>query len=212
MTPFATLTGIAAPLPIANIDTDRIIPGAFLKGLSRDGLAEGLFAPLRYDDRGREQQHFILNIDPWRRAQILVTKENFGCGSSREHAAWALAEFGIGAVIAPSFADIFYSNALKNGLLPAIAAPDVVDCLLELTSDPDKAELMIDLREQKIRAVDGEVFGFQISPENREALLTGLDEIERTLQFSAQIAAFEEGHLPEIPAIPDWPELERRLG
>lgn len=212
MNPFTTVTGVAAPLPIANIDTDRIIPARFLKGVTRDGLGQGLLAPLRYDLDCKERPEFILNREPWRAARILVTRENFGCGSSREHAPWALAGFGIRVVVAPSFADIFYNNAIKNGLLPAIAAPADVERLLDLVSDPATAVLTVDLESQLIRPAVGEPIGFAIAPERRAALLSGLDEIDRTLTFESAIADFEHRHLPSLPTIPDWPELERRLG
>jgi 3-isopropylmalate/(R)-2-methylmalate dehydratase small subunit len=212
MSPFNSLTGIAAPLAIANIDTDQIVPARYLKGVTRDGLGDGLLAPLRYDEEGRERPEFILNQAPWRKAQILITRENFGCGSSREHAPWALAGFGIRVVIAPSFADIFYNNAIKNGLLPAIVQPAEAERLIELAHDPATAELTVDLEAQEIRTASGETVTFAISADRREALLFGLDEIGRSLEIEAAIAAFEARHLANVSPIPLWPELEPRLG
>ncbi|GLR46365.1 3-isopropylmalate dehydratase small subunit [Sphingomonas astaxanthinifaciens] len=211
MTPFRTLTGIAAALPIANIDTDQVIPADYLKGTTRDGLGAGLFAPLRYDGEGRERCDFLLNREPWRRAEILVTLDNFGCGSSREHAPWALAGFGIRAILAPSFADIFRNNAFKNGLLPATLAPDAIARLLELAANPNSATFTVDLERQTVTTATGEEFAFDVPAERRDALLSGLDEIGRSLQLEDAIAAFEERHLATLPPIPAWPALAARL-
>lgn len=211
MTPFTHVTGVAAPLPIANVDTDQIVPGRFLKGTTRDGLGKALLAPLRYDPDGREQQDFILNREPWRQAKILVTLENFGCGSSREHAAWALADFGIRTVLAPSFADIFYNNAFKNGLLPAKLEAGAVERLLALAGNPATCLLKVDLEAGEVTATTGETFPFDVPAEKREALLSGLDEIGRSLKFEQAIASFEARHLPGVPPIPKWEVLSARL-
>lgn len=211
MTPFTHVTGVAAPLPIGNVDTDQIVPGRFLKGTTRDGLGKALLAPLRYDPDGREQQDFILNREPWRQAKILVTLENFGCGSSREHAAWALGDFGIRAVLAPSFADIFYNNAFKNGLLPAKLQADAIERLLALAGDPATCLLKVDLETQEVTATTGETFPFDVPAEKREALLSGLDEIGRSLKLEPAIASFEARHLPGVPPIPEWEVLSARL-
>lgn len=211
MTPFTLVTGVAAPLPIANVDTDQIVPGRFLKGTTRDGLGKVLLAPLRYDADGREQQDFILNREPWRQAKILVTLDNFGCGSSREHAAWALADFGIRTVLAPSFADIFYNNALKSGLLPAKLEAGAVERLLALAGNPATCLLKVDLEAGEVTASTGETFPFDVPAEKREALLSGLDEIGRSLKLEPAIAAFETRHLPGVPPIPEWEVLSGRL-
>jgi 3-isopropylmalate/(R)-2-methylmalate dehydratase small subunit len=211
MTPFTLVTGVAAPLPIANVDTDQIVPGRFLKGTTRDGLGKVLLAPLRYDADGCEQQDFILNREPWRQAKILVTLDNFGCGSSREHAAWALADFGIRTVLAPSFADIFYNNALKSGLLPAKLEAGAVERLLALAGNPATCLLKVDLEAGEVTASTGETFPFDVPAEKREALLSGLDEIGRSLKLEPAIAAFETRHLPGVPPIPEWEVLSGRL-
>jgi 3-isopropylmalate/(R)-2-methylmalate dehydratase small subunit len=211
MKPFERFTGVAAPLPIANLDTDQLVPARYLKGTTRDGLGDALLASLRYDQSGAEQPGFILNGEPWRKSEILIGLENFGCGSSREHAPWALADFGIKAILAPSFADIFYSNCFKNGLLAARLDPPAIQRLLELVSDPASSLLEIDLELQQVVAATGERFLFEIDAEKREALLQGLDEINRSLQFGDAIAEFEKRHLGKVPPIPGWPELAARL-
>lgn len=202
MIPFIRLNGIAAPLPIANVDTDRILPAAYLKGIVRTGLGKGLFAPLRYEDDGGERPDFILNREPWRQAQILVSRENFGCGSSREHAPWSLADFGIRCIIAPSFAEIFQNNCLKNGILPLSLKHEVVEQLLEQAANPDTARFTVDLETEQLRDGTGHLVPFSVEPENRVALLQGLDEIGRTLAHAAEITAFERGHLPSLAPIP----------
>ncbi|WP_051504426.1 3-isopropylmalate dehydratase small subunit [Sphingomonas jaspsi] len=212
MTPFTTLIGIAAPLPIANVDTDQIIPSRYLKGVTRNGLGEGLLAPLRYDEDGAERPEFILNRPPWRNAKILVARDNFGCGSSREHAPWALAGFGIGAILAPSFADIFYNNSIKNGLLPAILEAEAIERLLALVADPQSATLSVDLTRRVVTDVAGREYRFDISDDRRDALLSGLDDIGRSLAAIEAIDTFERRHLAQVPPIPSWPELESRLG
>ena len=150
MTPFVRLEGIAAALPVANLDTDRIIPAAYLSGLSREGLGAGLLAPMRYDSDGHERNDFVLNQVPWRDAKMLIAGENFGCGSSREHAPWALLDFGIRAIVAPSFAEIFYNNCIKNGILPLTLSATVVDELMAQAAKPAQANFAIDLEAQQI--------------------------------------------------------------
>lgn len=202
MKKFTRLEGIAAPLPIANIDTDQILPWAYLKGVVRTGLGRGLFAPLRYDEHGRERPDFVLNRQPWRQAQILVARENFGCGSSREHAPWSLADFGVRCIIAPSFAEIFENNCFKNGILPLHLDPGAVEELLMQAAHPDSARFMIDLEAQELRDGTGRILPFSIEAERRGALLGGLDEIGRTMGHEALIQAYERKHLPGLSPIP----------
>ncbi len=189
MQPFTTLTGIAAPLPMINVDTDMIIPKQFLKTIKRSGLGTSLFFEMRYDDDGNERPDFILNRQPWRGAQILVAGQNFGCGSSREHAPWALLDFGIRAIIAPSFADIFYNNCFKNGILPVALPAAAVDRLMAAAEAGDA--LTIDLPEQEVRLATGERFRFDVDPFRKHCLVNGLDDIALTLAKSELIAAFE---------------------
>jgi 3-isopropylmalate/(R)-2-methylmalate dehydratase small subunit len=184
MMPFTSLTGIAAAVPIANIDTDMLFPAAFLRTTSRKGLRDALFANLR------AEPGFPLNHDPWCGAKILVTLDNLGCGSSREHAPWALLDFGIRCVIAPSFADIFHGNCFKNGLLPVELNPDQVEILLADASDPSTAEMIVDLDAQFIIRASGEQIAFQIDPEKRRRLLAGLDDIALTLEHTDSIARY----------------------
>lgn len=202
MKKFTRLEGIAVPLPIANIDTDQILPSAYLKGTVRTGLGRGLLAPLRYDEHGRERPDFVLNRQPWRQAQILVARENFGCGSSREHAPWSLADFGIRCIIAPNFAEIFENNCFKNGILPLRLDPDAVEELLVQAAHPNSARFTIDLEAQKLRDGTGRVLPFSIEAERRGALLEGLDEIGRTMGYEAVIEAYERKHLPDLMPIP----------
>lgn len=198
---FVSETGVAAPLAIANVDTDQIIPSQFLKGVSREGLGRGLLAPLRYRADGSEEPSFILNRDPWRRARFLVTRENFGCGSSREHAPWALSDFGIRAILAPSFAEIFENNCIKNGVLPARLPPNDIEHLLSLVANADCATIKVDLKSCQVIDANGDRFGFSIAADKRDALLEGADEIARSLKHLLQIEAFEAGHLPNLPPI-----------
>lgn len=191
MRAFTDLSGYAAALPLSNIDTDKIIPGTFLKTVTREGLGKGLFAALRYGDDGAEREDFVLNRAPWREAVILVTRENFGCGSSREHAPWALMDFGIRCIIATSFADIFYNNCFKNGILPIILDRATVDRLMLDASDPNAACLTVDLETQTITRSNGERIGFAIDPERKAALAGGIDDIERSLARVDEISAFE---------------------
>ena len=192
MQPFTTLTGIAAPLPIINVDTDMIIPKQFLKTIKRTGLGVNLFDEMRYDQDGKEKPDFVLNQEPYREAQILIAGENFGCGSSREHAPWALLDFGIRCVIAPSFADIFHNNCFKNGILPVTLPKEQVEMLMREAEGAGGRPFTIDLGEQAIhRPTGNEVLTFAIDQGSKHALLHGLDEIGLTMQRGGQIDAFE---------------------
>ena len=191
MDKFTILTGVAAPLPMINIDTDMIIPKDYLKTIQRTGLGKGLFAEMRYADDGSEKPDFVLNMPAYRDAQILVAEDNFGCGSSREHAPWALLDFGIRCVISTSFADIFYNNCFKNGILPITVSRDDLDKLLDDAERGANATLTIDLEAQEIRGPDGGVVTFDIDPFRKHCLLNGLDDIGLTMEKAAQIDAFE---------------------
>ena len=191
MDKFTTLEGIAAPFPMVNVDTDRIIPARFLKTIKKTGLGKNLFNELRYDEDGSEKPDFILNRPAYREARILVVGENFGCGSSREHAPWALVDFGIRCVIAPSFADIFNNNASKNGMLLIALPQETVDKLMEDAEKGGNARLSVDLEKQRIVRPDGEAIDFDIDPFKKHCLLNGLDDIALTLQKDDRISAFE---------------------
>ncbi len=191
MQKFTTLTGVAAPLPMRNVDTDMIIPKQFLKTILRTGLGKSLFFEMRYDQAGKEVPDFVLNKPAYRKAAILVTGENFGCGSSREHAPWALLDFGIRCVIAPDFADIFYNNCFQNGILPIKLPQADVDKLMDDASRGSNATLTIDLEKQEIRGPDGGVIAFDIDPFRKHCLLNGLDNIGLTLEKQKAIDAFE---------------------
>mgnify|MGYP006285401469 CR=1 FL=1 len=199
MEKFDTLTGIAAPLPLVNIDTDMIIPKQFLKTIKRTGLGVHLFDEMRYDDDGSEKPDFVLNQPQYREAQILVTGDNFGCGSSREHAPWALKDFGIRCVIAPSFADIFYNNCFKNGILPIALPSAQVDILMRDAEKGANARMDIDLDAQTVTTSDGEVIAFEIDPFRKHCLLNGLDDIALTLEKAPAIDAFETRAVAERP-------------
>ncbi|MDQ4062161.1 MAG: 3-isopropylmalate dehydratase small subunit [Pseudomonadota bacterium] len=199
MEKFTVLTGVAAPLPMVNVDTDMIIPKQFLKTIKRTGLGKALFYDKRFDDDGNENPDFVLNKPAYRNAKILVAGDNFGCGSSREHAPWALLDFGIRCVIAPSFADIFYNNCFKNGILPIKVSKDVLDKLFDDASRGANATLTIDLEAQEIRGPDGGVARFDIDPFRKHCLLNGLDDIGLTLEKSDKIAAFETETAGERP-------------
>ena len=192
MQKFTTLTGVAAALPMRNIDTDMIIPKQFLKTIKRTGLGKSLFFEMRYDQDGKELPGFVLNKPAYRRAEILVTGENFGCGSSREHAPWALLDFGIRCVIAPDFADIFYNNCFKNGILPIKLPKSEVDKLMVDASRGANATLSIDLAKQEIRGPDGGMIKFEIDAFRKECLMTGLDDIGLTLKKADAISAYEK--------------------
>ena len=190
MQPFIRLDGKAAPLPLANIDTDQIIPKQFLKTVEREGLAKGLFYDLRFDEQGREKPDFTLNRPEYKGAAVLVTGDNFGCGSSREHAPWALMDFGIACVIAPSFAEIFYGNCLNNGLLPVALAPEQVDELMDEARGGNHV-FSVDLESQTVVSPSGKRFHFDIDASRKEKLLKGLDAIGETLQHAGDIDVFE---------------------
>jgi len=191
MDKFTTLTGVAAPLPMRNVDTDMIIPKQFLKTIKRTGLGTNLFHEMRYDQAGKEVPEFVLNQPAYRKATILVTGENFGCGSSREHAPWALLDFGIRCIIAPDFADIFYNNCFQNGILPIKLPQADVDKLMDDASRGSNATLTIDLEKQEIRGPDGGMIKFDIDPFRKHCLLNGLDHIGLTLEKQKSIDAFE---------------------
>jgi 3-isopropylmalate/(R)-2-methylmalate dehydratase small subunit len=192
MEKFTTLTGVAAPLPMINVDTDAIIPKQFLKTIKRTGLGKHLFHELRFDENGKEKPDFVLNKPAYRKAQILVAGENFGCGSSREHAPWALLDFGIRCVIAPSFADIFFNNCFKNGILPVVLPQEQVDILMREASEAKDPTFTVDLEKQEVRRPTGnEVFTFEVDPFPKHCLLNGLDEIGLTMQKAPQIDGFE---------------------
>jgi len=191
MTPFTTLTGIAAPLPKANVDTDQIIPARFLKTIQRTGLGKSLFANFRYREDGTENPDFVLNQEPYRKAEILVAFENFGCGSSREHAPWALLDFGIRCVIAPDFADIFHNNSFKNGILPVKLPREICAALMEDAKLGGNARITVDLERQVVVRPSGEEIPFEVDPFRKHILLNGLDDIGQTMQHKPAIDDFE---------------------
>ena len=191
MEKFEKISGIAAPMPLINIDTDMIIPKQFLKTIKRSGLGVNLFDEMRYDDNGDEIPDFVLNKPAYRSSEIIVAGDNFGCGSSREHAPWAIKDFGIRCVIAPAFADIFYNNCFKNGILP-ITLPQVqVDVLMKDAEKGANARMEVDLVAQQITTSDGEVFSFEVDEFKKRCLLEGLDDIGQTFQKVAAIDSFE---------------------
>ena len=191
MEKFEKLTGIAAPMPLVNIDTDMIIPKQFLKTIKRSGLGVNLFEEMRYDREGNENPDFVLNKPQYREAEVLVAGDNFGCGSSREHAPWAIKDFGIRCVIAPSFADIFYNNCFKNGILPIALPQEVVDVLMKDAEKGANARMTIDLDAQTVTTSDGEVFTFEIDSFKKHCLMEGLDDIGLTMAKEASIDTFE---------------------
>lgn len=199
MDKFTTLTGVAAPMPLINIDTDMIIPKQFLKTIKRSGLGKNLFDEMRYKDDGSEIQDFVLNKDAYRKATILVAGENFGCGSSREHAPWAIKDFGIQCIIAPSFADIFYNNCFKNGILPIKLDKEIVDQLMADAENGQNATFTIDLTRQVIQRPDGQEVSFEVDPHRKHCLLEGLDDIGQTLQKASAIDSFEQKRSAEFP-------------
>lgn len=192
MNPFNRHTGIVAPLDRANIDTDQIIPKQFLKRIERSGFGQFLFYDWRFDEKGNPVPSFILNQEPYNRSSILLARTNFGCGSSREHAPWALQDFGFRVIIAPSFADIFYNNCFKNGLLPITLPEDTVDLIFQKAEDKTAYELTVDLEKQLITDSLGMSVPFDIDPYRKELLLKGLDDIGITLQYKEKIASYEE--------------------
>jgi 3-isopropylmalate/(R)-2-methylmalate dehydratase small subunit len=192
MEKFTTLTGVAAPLKLINVDTDMIIPKQYLKTIKRTGLGTGLFAEMRYDDNGKENPEFVLNKPAYRQAKVLVAGDNFGCGSSREHAPWALMDFGIRCVISTSFADIFYNNCFKNGILPIKVSPEDLEKLFDDAERGSNATLTIDLASQEIRGPDGGTIKFDVDAHRKHCLLNGLDDIGLTLEKDSQIVDFEK--------------------
>jgi 3-isopropylmalate/(R)-2-methylmalate dehydratase small subunit len=192
MEKFDKLTGVAAPLNIINIDTDMIIPKQFLKTIKRTGLGKSLFYEMRFTQDGKELPDFVLNQKAYRNAQILVAGDNFGCGSSREHAPWALLDFGIRCVISTSFADIFYNNSFKNGILPIVVTPEQLKLLMDDAERGSNATMTVDLVSQEIRGPDGGVIKFEIDAFRKHCLLNGLDDIGLTLEKAESIAAFEK--------------------
>ena len=191
MEKFTQLTGIAAPMPLVNIDTDMIIPKQFLKTIKRSGLGANLFDEMRFDRQGNEVEDFVLNQPQYREAQILVAGDNFGCGSSREHAPWAVLDFGIRCVISTSFADIFYNNCFKNGILPIALPQEAIDVLMKDAEKGSNARMDVDLEDQTVTSSDGEVFSFEVDSFKKHCLLNGLDDIGLSLEKAASIDAFE---------------------
>ncbi|MBI5162482.1 MAG: 3-isopropylmalate dehydratase small subunit [Magnetospirillum sp.] len=192
MEKFTVLTGVAAPLSMINIDTDMIIPKQFLKTIKRTGLGRNLFDEMRFTPEGQEIEGFVLNRPAYRQAKVLVAGANFGCGSSREHAPWAIADFGIRCVIAPSFADIFFNNCFKNGILPIVLPQAQVDALMTQAENGANATFTVDLETQTITAPDGSAIAFAVDPFRRHCLLNGLDDIGLTLEREGRITAFEQ--------------------
>ena len=204
MEKFTVLTGVAAAMPMTNVDTDKIIPARFLKTIKRTGLGVHLFDTLRYDAEGAERPDFVLNREPYRQAEILIAHENFGCGSSREHAPWALLDFGIRCVIAPDFADIFYNNSFKNGILPLRLPRATCDQLMEDSRLGGNARITVDLARQVVIRPNGEEISFEVDPFRKHLLLNGLDDIGQTLQHTSKIDDYEaarQSSLPWMPAI-----------
>ena len=199
MEKFTTLTGVAAPMPIINIDTDMIIPKQYLKTIKRTGLGTALFSEMRYREDGTENPDFVLNKPAYRGAKVIIAGDNFGCGSSREHAPWALLDFGIRCVISTSFADIFYNNCFKNGILPLVVKPEELALLLDDAERGANATLTIDLEAQTIQGPDGGTLHFDIDPARKHVLLEGLDDIATTLRNETRIGGFEDKMAAERP-------------
>ena len=199
MDKFETLTGIAAPMPQINVDTDMIIPKQFLKTIKRSGLGVNLFDEMRYDENGEEIADFVLNQPAYRNSEILVAGDNFGCGSSREHAPWAIKDFGIRCIIAPSFADIFYNNCFKNGILPIALPQKTVDLLMIDAEKGENARMVVDLENQTITTSDGEVVSFELDPFRKKCLMEGLDDIGLNMEKGAAIESFESRAAAERP-------------
>jgi 3-isopropylmalate/(R)-2-methylmalate dehydratase small subunit len=191
MDKFTTLTGVAAPMPLVNIDTDMIIPKQFLKTIQRSGLGKNLFDEMRYTQDGKEIPDFVLNQPAYRKAEIIVAGDNFGCGSSREHAPWALLDFGIRCVISTSFADIFFNNCFKNGILPVVLPQEAVDYLMDDARKGANARITVDLDSQTVTASDGKTFAFEVDAFKKHCLMNGLDDIGLTLEKAAAIDTFE---------------------
>ena len=201
MEKFSQLTGVAAPLKITNVDTDKIIPKQYLKTIKRTGLGVGLFAEMRYRDDGSENPDFVLNKPAYRNARIIVAGDNFGCGSSREHAPWALKDFGVTCIISTSFADIFYNNCFQNGVLPIVVSPDDLEKLMDDASRGANATLSVDLEAQEIRGPDGGVVHFDIDAFKKHCMLNGLDGIGLTMEKRTEIGSFESRVEAERPWI-----------
>ena len=199
MEKFTKITGVAAPMPMINVDTDMIIPKQFLKTIKRSGLGVNLFHEMRFDDDGGEIESFVLNKPQYREAEVLVAGANFGCGSSREHAPWAIKDFGIRCVIAPSFADIFYNNCFKNGILPISLPQEQVDVLMKDAEKGSNARMEVDLEAQTVTTSDGEVIPFEIDSFKKHCLLAGLDDIGLTMEKADSIAAYETRAAAERP-------------
>jgi len=192
MEKFTNVSGVAAPMPLVNIDTDMIIPKQFLKTIKRSGLGVNLFDEMRYNQDGSEISEFVLNQTAYRNAEIIIAGENFGCGSSREHAPWALKDFGISVVISESFADIFYSNCFKNGILPIKLSKEAIDILMDDASKGENARISVDLEEQTVSATDGTIFKFEVDAFKKHCLLNGLDDIGLTYQKIEAVDQFEK--------------------
>ncbi len=199
MEKFNKLTGVAAPMPLVNIDTDMIIPKQYLKTIQRAGLGKNLFAEMRYEKDGSEKEDFVLNKAAYRNAEILVAGDNFGCGSSREHAPWALLDFGVRCVISTSFADIFYNNCFKNGILPIQVSPEELEKLLDDADRGSNATLSVDLEAQVIKGPDGGTISFELDPFRKHCLLNGLDDIGLTLQKEEKVDSYEEKQKLSMP-------------
>ena len=199
MDKWQNVSGVAAPMPLVNIDTDMIIPKQFLKTIKRSGLGVNLFDEMRYDRQGNEIADFVLNKPAYRQAEILIAGDNFGCGSSREHAPWALKDFGIKVVVSTSFADIFYNNCFKNGILPIKLPEEAVAFLMEDAERGENARIAVDLENQTISATDGTEFAFDVDPFKKHCLINGLDDIGLTMEKEASIDAFEADYAARAP-------------
>ena len=199
MDKFEKLSGIAAPMPLINIDTDMIIPKVFLKTIKRSGLGVNLFDEMRYDDQGNENPDFVLNKPQYRNAEVLVAGDNFGCGSSREHAPWAIKDFGIRCVISTSFADIFFNNCFKNGILPIVLPQEQVDILMKDAEKGSNARIEVDLAGQTVTSSDGELFSFEVDSFKKHCLLNGIDDIGLTMEKASSIDEYEARVSSERP-------------
>jgi 3-isopropylmalate/(R)-2-methylmalate dehydratase small subunit len=202
MDKFTTLTGVAAPMPMQNIDTDKVIPARFLKTIKRTGLGVHLFDALRYNKDGSENPDFVLNNEPYRHAEIIIAYENFGCGSSREHAPWALLDFGIRCIIAPDFADIFFNNSFKNGILPIRLPRAVCEQLVEDSKLGGNARITVDLERQVVVRPSGQEIHFEVDPFRKHLLLNGLDDIGQTMQHRKEIDDYEASRAKSEPWMP----------
>ena len=199
MEKFENVSGVAAPMPLINIDTDMIIPKQFLETIKRSGLGANLFDEMRFDTEGNEVADFVLNQPAYRKAEIIVAGDNFGCGSSREHAPWALKDFGISVVISTSFADIFYNNCFKNGILPVVLPKEAVDALMEDAQKGENARIAVDLENQTVSAADGTEYSFEVDAFKKHCLLNGLDDISLTMQKVDAIDRFEKNYSKSMP-------------